>query len=191
MTDLRPLAGLAGLRELYLGHTGVSDLTPLAGLTRLKALYLTAGYPDAESALLLGQTLAAHGADLLEVGVPFSDPIGDGPTIQRSSSLALARGMTVRGALKLAAALAQRTDKPLVLMGYFNPILRYGLDRFWNSCHGRAERGLEVSVLPTFKGVRSAAANFALLPPLDTRPGQYLQHHRQSDGSPGCHAPGS
>src|SRR5947209_10434909 len=92
--------------------------------------YLTAGYPDAESALALGQTLAAHGADLLEVGVPFSDPIGDGPTIQRSSSLALARGMTVRGALKLAAALAQCTDKPLVLMGYFNPILRYGLDRF-------------------------------------------------------------
>src|SRR5947208_1041224 len=58
--------------------------------------YLTAGYPDAESALLLGQTLAAHGADLLEVGVSFSDPIGDGPTIQRSSSVALAHGTFLR-----------------------------------------------------------------------------------------------
>src|SRR5438270_7059682 len=88
--------------------------------------YLTAGYPDAESALLLGRTLAAHGADVLEVGVPFSDPIGDGRTIQRSSSVALAQGVTGRGALKLAAALAESTGKTLVLMGYFTPILRYG-----------------------------------------------------------------
>jgi tryptophan synthase alpha chain len=110
--------------------------------------YLTAGYPDVESALLLGQTLAAHGADLLEVGVPFSDPIGDGPTIQRSSSVALARGMTVRGALKLAAALVQSTDKPLVLMGYFNPILRYGLDRFCADAAAAGVAGLIVPDLP-------------------------------------------
>src|SRR5437764_14334549 len=107
--------------------------------------YLTAGYPDAESALALGQTLAAHGADLLEVGVPFSDPIGDGPTIQRSSGVALARGMTVGGALKLAGTLAASTGKPLVLMGYFNPILRYGLDRF---CADAAVAGVSGLIVP-------------------------------------------
>ena len=110
--------------------------------------YLTAGYPDAESALVLGKTLAAHGADLLEVGVPFSDPIGDGPTIQRSSSVALARGMTVRGALQLAGALAASTGKPLVLMGYFNPILRYGLDRFCADAAAAGVGGLIVPDLP-------------------------------------------
>ena len=110
--------------------------------------YLTAGYPDVESALVLGQTLAAHGADLLELGVPFSDPIGDGPTIQRSSSVALARGMTVRGALKLAGALVQSTGKPLVLMGYFNPILRYGLARFCADAAAAGVAGLIVPDLP-------------------------------------------
>ena len=110
--------------------------------------YLTAGYPDTASALALGTALAAHGADILEVGVPFSDPLGDGPTIQRSSSVALAHGMTVRGALALAAELADRTGKPLVLMGYVNPLMRYGLDRFCADAATAGVAGLIVPDLP-------------------------------------------
>lgn len=121
----------------------------LGALRRLAFIpYLTAGYPDAASALALGKTLAAHGADMLEIGVPFSDPLGDGPTIQRSSSTALAGGMTVRGALELAGTLARDTARPVVLMGYFNPILRYGLDRFCADAAGVGVVGLIVPDLP-------------------------------------------
>lgn len=110
--------------------------------------YLTAGYPDVGGALALGRTLAAHGADLLEMGVPFSDPLGDGPTIQRASTAALAAGMTVGGALKLAADLSDATGTPLVLMGYYNPILRYGLDRFCADAATAGVGGLIVPDLP-------------------------------------------
>lgn len=107
--------------------------------------YLTAGYPTAEATVELGATLAAHGADLLEMGVPFSDPLGDGPTIQRSSTVALQNGMTVSGALALARALTARTGTPLVLMGYYNPILRYGLDRF---CAEAGAGGVGALIVP-------------------------------------------
>lgn len=110
--------------------------------------YLTAGYPDAGSTVALGKTLAAHGADLIEIGVPFSDPLGDGPTIQRSSVTALAGGMTVRGALGAASELASATGKPIVLMGYYNPILRYGLERFCADAGAGGIAGLIVPDLP-------------------------------------------
>lgn len=107
--------------------------------------YLTAGYPDAPSALAIGETLAAHGANLLEMGAPFSDPLGDGPTIQHSSTVALQAGMTVRGALGLARELSARTGTPLVLMGYYNPLLRFGLERF---CVQAAEAGVGALIVP-------------------------------------------
>ncbi len=110
--------------------------------------YLTAGYPDGAAALELGKTLAAHGADMIEIGVPFSDPLGDGPTIQRTSSTALAAGMTVSKALGLAGELARATAKPIVVMGYYNPILRYGLERFCADAAAAGVQGLIVPDLP-------------------------------------------
>ena len=110
--------------------------------------YLTAGYPDRDGALELGRTFAARGADLIELGLPFSDPLGDGPTIQRSSSVALEKGMTVRGALALARELATGTDAPLVLMGYYNPIARYGPQAFCRDARDAGVSGLIVPDLP-------------------------------------------
>ncbi len=107
--------------------------------------YLTAGYPDREATLALGATFVSHGADMIELGVPFSDPMGDGPTIQRSSYMALRGGMTVRGALDLACALGERTGAPLVLMGYYNPIARYGAERF---CADAAVSGVSALIVP-------------------------------------------
>lgn len=107
--------------------------------------YVTAGYPDGPAALAIGAALAGHGADLLEIGVPFSDPLGDGPTIQRASTVALQAGMTVGGALSLAGELHARTCTPLVLMGYYNPILRYTLDRF---CARAASAGVGAVIVP-------------------------------------------
>src|SRR5215211_2748004 len=89
--------------------------------------YLTAGYPSAEASLAALRA-ADEVADILEVGVPFSDPLADGPTIQRSTFDALRQGMTLRGTL----ALIERASltRPVVIFSYLNPILRYGLDRF-------------------------------------------------------------
>lgn len=115
--------------------------------------YLTAGYPDLAGSLELGGALAAHGADVIEIGIPFSDPMGDGPTIQRSSSTALANGMTVRGALELARELGARApdrggQAPLVAMGYYNPIMRYGPERFCRDARAAGLSGLIVPDLP-------------------------------------------
>src|ERR1700687_3909743 len=72
-------------------------------------MYLTAGYPDVDSTLRWGTLLASSGATIIELGVPFSDPLGDGPTIQRSSQLALEGGMTLRGSLRIAATIGSET----------------------------------------------------------------------------------
>lgn len=86
--------------------------------------YLTAGFPDRDGFLRAAEEVLAH-ADLLEVGLPFSDPLGDGPTIQRASERALAGGVGGRETLELVARLRERTDKPLVVMSYYNPIYCY------------------------------------------------------------------
>ena len=86
--------------------------------------YLTAGFPDAERSLAAGRTLARH-ADLIEVGLPFSDPLGDGPTIQRASEAALAAGASTRSTLALVRRLRDETDVPIAVMTYYNPVFAY------------------------------------------------------------------
>lgn len=107
--------------------------------------YLTAGYPDrdaSEAALR-----AADGvADILEVGVPFSDPLADGPTIQRSTFEALRRGMTLAGTLELVRRAELRT--PVVVFSYLNPILRYGVDRFVRDADALGVAGVILTDLP-------------------------------------------
>jgi tryptophan synthase alpha chain len=94
-------------------------------------IYLTAGDPDLETSLALFQGLAAAGADLVEIGMPFSDPMADGPTIQAAGQRALKRGMNLRKTLAMVRTLRERDpDTPYVLMGYYNPIYRYGSDAF-------------------------------------------------------------
>lgn len=92
--------------------------------------FITAGDPDLDTSLLIVLKLAELGADVIELGVPFSDPMADGPTIQRSSQRALANGANLTGVLELAGAVRQRSAVPLVLFSYFNPILQFGLETF-------------------------------------------------------------
>ena len=93
--------------------------------------FITAGDPDAALTLPLMHTLVESGADVIELGVPFSDPMADGPTIQRASERALARGMTMRKVLQLVVDFRQQDQKtPVVLMGYANPIEAMGLEKF-------------------------------------------------------------
>lgn len=92
--------------------------------------YLTAGYPSPEWTLPLLEMLATQGADLIELGVPFSDPIADGPTIQAACKVALDAGTTLAGVLDTLAAFRRRFSTPVVLFGALNPFLRYGLEEF-------------------------------------------------------------
>ena len=94
------------------------------------SVFVTSGYPHLESAPKLVWQLEESGADLIEIGVPFSDPIADGPTIQHSSKIALENGMNLNLALKQIQTIRQKSEIPIILMGYLNPLLKYGFDRF-------------------------------------------------------------
>src|SRR5947199_10735965 len=92
--------------------------------------FVTAGDPDLETSLSIVLKLAELGADVIELGVPFSDPMADGPTIQRSSQRAVEQGTTLGNVLDLARKVRERSDVAIVLFSYLNPVLRYGIDRF-------------------------------------------------------------
>jgi tryptophan synthase alpha chain len=92
--------------------------------------FITAGDPSLAASESIALALADAGADVIELGVPFSDPLADGPVIQRSSERALRAGTTMNGVLELAAAIRRKSDVSLVLFSYFNPVLQMGLDRF-------------------------------------------------------------
>ncbi len=119
--------------------------------------FLMAGDPDPVRSLGLLRA-AAEAADILEVGVPFSDPIADGPTIQRAGQRALAAEMTVEGVLDLVAGLRRGVDTPLVLLTYFNPVVQFGVERFCADARAAGVDGVVVPDLP-------ADEADALLPP--------------------------
>lgn len=127
-----------------------------AAFARMKAekrtgfiAFLTVGYPDVEATLRLVPALVEGGADMIELGVPFSDPLAEGPTIQRSSYRALQQGVTPRTCLDVAAKLRSGgVDVPLVLMGYYNPLLAYGLEPFASEAASAGVDGLIVVDLP-------------------------------------------
>ncbi|MFQ5648415.1 MAG: tryptophan synthase subunit alpha [bacterium] len=96
---------------------------------KLLSIFVTAGYPVLQGTPDLVCTLEQAGADFVELGLPFSDPIADGPTIQESSTRALENGMTLSLALRQVREIRERSNMPILMMGYFNPLFRYGLDR--------------------------------------------------------------
>ena len=111
--------------------------------------FLTVGYPSVEETLRLVPALIEGGADVIELGVPFSDPLAEGPTIQRSSHQALERGVTAAVCLDVVAKLrAQGVETPLVLMGYYNPLLAYGLQEFCGDAAAAGADGIIAVDLP-------------------------------------------
>lgn len=106
--------------------------------------YVTAGDPNLRFTQALALALAEAGADVIELGVPFSDPIADGPVIQRASERALKRGTTLREVLKLAARIRRKSTVPLVVFSYYNPVLQFGLERFATQA---AEAGVDGALI--------------------------------------------
>ena len=107
--------------------------------------YVMGGDPDLRGSRELALACAEGGADLLEIGIPFSDPIADGPTIQAAGERALAAGTTPARVLELASEVRRRTEVPIALMGYLNPVLAYGEARFLDDCAGA---GVDALILP-------------------------------------------
>ncbi len=109
------------------------------------SVYFTAGYPALDDTVPTIRALAAAGADMLEVGIPFSDPMADGPVIQHSSTVALEGGMTLRKLFEQLRGIRAEVDIPLVAMGYLNPVMQYGIEEFCASC---AEVGIDGIIIP-------------------------------------------
>jgi tryptophan synthase alpha chain len=109
------------------------------------SIYFTAGFPDLDSTTSIIRTLAEAGADMIEVGIPFSDPMADGPVIQRSSDAALKNGMNLDRLFHQMKKVRNDVELPLLLMGYLNPVMQYGLERFCEDC---ATTGIDGLILP-------------------------------------------
>lgn len=117
--------------------------------------YFTIGYPNPQISLEVVEAIALAGADLIELGIPFSDPLADGPTIQHSTQVALEAGITVPHCLEFVADLRGRgIEQPIFLMGYINPILAYGMERFVQDAVGTGVDGFIVPDLPADEAQR-------------------------------------
>lgn len=114
-------------------------------------IYFTAGHPNLNDTEIIIQELAEAGADLIEVGMPYSDPLADGETIQQSSSVALKNGMHLDLLFSQLKNARKKTEVPLVLMGYFNQVLQYGVENFIQQCKTVGIDGLILPDLPLFE----------------------------------------
>jgi len=114
--------------------------------------YLTVGYPDLETTRKAALALAGNGVDIIELGIPFSDPLADGTTIQRASHRALLSGITPQLCLDMAEQIHREISTPLVFMTYYNPVYHFGLDAFGQQCADAGVSGLIVPDLPPEEG---------------------------------------
>ncbi len=122
--------------------------------------YVTVGYPSIEATLKAVPLLAQNGADIVELGIPFSDPLADGVTIQKSSFHALQNGVTPQLCLELAKELSRKVNIPLVFMTYFNPVFSYGLKAFCAACADSGISGLIIPDLPPDEGTELEAISY-------------------------------
>lgn len=109
------------------------------------SVFYTAGFPRLNDTVEIAKLLEKAGADIIEIGIPFSDPVADGPTIQASNKIALDNGMNVKLLLEQVREIRKEVSIPIVLMGYLNPVLQYGVDRF---CKDAVANGVDGLILP-------------------------------------------
>ena len=118
---------------------------------RLLNVYCTAVFPELESSLPVMRSLQDNGADMIELGMPYSDPLADGPVIQASSTKALANGMTIAKLFDQLKDFRKRVHIPVILMGYMNPVLQYGFDKFCSDAKAVGIDGLILPDLPVYE----------------------------------------
>jgi tryptophan synthase alpha chain len=128
------------------------------------SVYFTAGFPNLNDTVEIIQQLEKNGVDLIEIGMPFSDPTADGPTIQHTSEVALKNGMNVKLLFEQLRNIRKTVKIPLILMGYFNPVLQFGVEEFCKKCN---EVGIDGTILPDL--------------PLDEFEGQFKKYFTQNN----------
>lgn len=129
----------------------INELFADKGDKRILSIYYTAGYPTIDSTLEIAEALEKSGADFLEIGFPYSDPVADGPVIQHSSEVALRNGMTLPVLFEQLAELRRHISIPVLLMGYVNPVLQYGVEKFCQSCRAVGVDGAIIPDLPMYE----------------------------------------
>lgn len=131
------------------------------GLQKKLNIYFTAGIPRLEDTGKIAQLIQNSGADMMEIGIPYSDPVADGPVIQQAHELALKNGMTIKKLFDQLAEIKDSVTIPKVLMGYFNPILQFGFEHFCQKCQEVGISGLIIPDLPPFEFERKYNAILA------------------------------
>lgn len=126
----------------------------------LLSVYYTAGFPIIDDTVRIGKLLSDSGADVIEVGIPFSDPVADGPVIQASNKVALDNGMNLKLLLDQVRELRSQTEKPIILMGYFNPVLQFGVRSFCEQAANAGADGLIIPDLPLAEYLDCYQADF-------------------------------
>jgi len=119
--------------------------TKLQENKKLLSIYFTAGYPNLTDTTKIIENLEKSGVDMIEIGLPFSDPLADGPTIQESSTIALKNGMTTSMLFEQLRHVRKTVQIPLIIMGYFNPIMQFGVENFCKKC---TELGIDGLIIP-------------------------------------------
>lgn len=112
---------------------------------KLLSIYFTAGFPNLNDTATIIKELEKSGVDMIEIGLPFSDPLADGPTIQESSTIAIENGMTTKVLFEQLKNIRKSVQVPLLIMGYFNPIMQFGVENFCEKC---AEIGIDGLIIP-------------------------------------------
>ena len=137
--------------------------------------YFMCGYPSTSQSIEIILAAAEGGADIIELGMPFSDPLADGATIQHAGHVALERGMSIAGCMDVARQVSAKSDIPLLLMGSYNPLLAYGIERFCATAQANGVSGLIIPDLPpeeaeTLRGAaqRNGLTMIFLVPPTAT-----------------------
>jgi tryptophan synthase alpha chain len=153
------------------------------------SLFITAGYPKKESLLEIIPILENAECDIIEIGIPFSDPLADGPVIQKSSTSALDNGMTLDLIFKQVKELRPKTSKPILLMGYLNSLLKFGIEDFYSACFDSGVDGLIIPDLPLSEYqlyhqafVKKYAIDFVFLISPDTENKRAIELANKSSG---------
>ncbi|MGA9271020.1 MAG: tryptophan synthase subunit alpha [Lutimonas sp.] len=129
-------------------NKALSEAESKEGGKKMLSIYFSAGFPELEDTASILEKLQESGVDMVEIGLPFSDPLADGPTIQESSTKALANGMTTEVLFEQLKNIRSRIEIPLLIMGYFNPMMQYGIEAFCRKCQETGIDGLIIPDLP-------------------------------------------